>query len=102
MLLLSMFEAGDETHTPWVFRVNARNGEVINGEEYGGMIVAPVRLFFELIRLKQGDVARYEASRKLAPVDSNSQISPMHNDRWSGYFEDVENIPPTLTRPTPP
>jgi hypothetical protein len=37
--------AGDETHTPWVFRVYAKNGEVLSGEEYGGMIVAPVRLF---------------------------------------------------------
>ena len=64
------------------------------------MIVAPVRLFSELIRLKQGDVARYEASRKLA-WDWILKY-PMHNDRWSGYFEDVENIPPTLIRPTPP
>ncbi len=86
--LAKHIRAGDETHTPWVFRVNAKNGEVINGEEYGGMIVAPVRLFSELIRLKQGDLARYEASRKLA-WDWILKY-PMHNDRWSGYFEDVE------------
>ena len=78
---------GDEMHTPWPFRVNAQTGEVINGEEYGGMIVAPVRLFSELLRLKQGDGARYEASRQLA-WDWIRKY-PMHNDRWVGYFEDV-------------
>jgi hypothetical protein len=37
--LAGHIRAGDEDHTPWAFRVNARNGEVLNGEEYGGMIV---------------------------------------------------------------
>ena len=46
--------AGDQTHTPWVFRVNAKNGEVLNAEEYGGMIVAPVRLFSELTPVEAG------------------------------------------------
>jgi hypothetical protein len=79
--------AGDESHTPWPFRVNARTGETIGENEYGGMIVAPVRLFSELIRLKQGDVARYERSRKLA-WEWILQY-PMRNNRWIGYFEDV-------------
>ncbi len=78
---------GDETHTPWAFRVNAKTGEVLNGEEYGGMIVAPVRLFSELIRLKQGDDARYQESRKLAW--NWIRKYPMHNNKWVGYFEDV-------------
>src|SRR5579875_635379 len=30
---------GDATHTPWPFRVDARTGAVIDGEEYGGMTV---------------------------------------------------------------
>ncbi len=78
---------GDDTHTPWAFRVNAKTGVVLNGEEYGGMIVAPVRLFSELIRLKQGDVGRYQVSRKLA-WDWIMKY-PMHNNKWIGYFEDV-------------
>ncbi len=78
---------GDEMHTPWAFRVNAKTGVVLNGEEYGGMIVAPVRLFSELIRLRQGDIKRYQVSRKLA-WDWIRKY-PMHNNRWSGYFEDV-------------
>ena len=43
--LAKHIRAGDAEHTPWPFRVFAKTGEVINGEEYGGMIVAPVRLF---------------------------------------------------------
>lgn len=100
--LASHVRAGDETHTPWPFRVNARDGKVINGEEYGGMIVAPVRLFRELIRLKQGPVEKYAQARQTA---WNWILQyPMRNNRWSGYFEDVvkdtENVNqacPTMT-----
>lgn len=85
--LANHIRAGDEDHTPWPFRVDARTGEVLNGEEYGGMIVAPVRLFSELVRLKAGDWAKYEHARDLAWTWILK--FPMHNDRWSGYFEDV-------------
>lgn len=85
--LASHIRAGDETHTPWPFRLDARTGNIINGEEYGGMIVAPVRLFSELIRIKEGNVARYEPARKMA-WDWIKKF-PMRNSRWSGYFEDV-------------
>lgn len=90
---------GDEDHTPWPFRVNAKNGEVLNGEEYGGMIVAPVRLFAELIRLKQGDVAKYQQAHKTA-WDWIMKY-PMHNDRWSGYFEDVHKNQANLNQASP-
>ena len=105
--LVKHIRAGDGEHTPWPFRVYAKTGEVINGEEYGGMIVAPVRLFSELIRLKAGDVARYTQARDMAwkwlldyPLNSGSPAW----DKWSGYFEDVpkntENVnqaSPTMT-----
>ncbi len=98
---------GDADHTPWPFRVYAKTGEVINGEEYGGMIVAPVRLFSELVRLNAGDVARYQASRDMSwkwlmdyPLNTGSRAW----NKWSGYFEDVpkniENVnqaSPTMT-----
>ena len=85
--LASHIRAGDETRTPWPFRLNAKDGAVINGEEYGGMIVAPVRLFSELIRLKQGQVEKYTLARKTA-WDWVLKY-PMRNNNWSGYFEDV-------------
>lgn len=85
--LASHIRAGDESHTPWPFRVNAKDGTVINGEEYGGMIVAPVRLFAELIRLNQGQVEKYAGARQVA-WDWILQY-PLRNNNWSGYFEDV-------------
>ena len=91
---------GDETHTPWPFRVDAQTGVVIGASgdggasaanEYGGMVVASVRLFAELIRLKAGNVTQYEQSRKLA-WDWILKY-PMHNNRWIAYFEDVPHGP---------
>ena len=83
---------GDEEHTPWPFRVDARTGEVLDGEEYGGMVVADVRLFDELIRLQKGDSAGYQKARDMAwnwirayPLNDRSK----GYDKWSGYFEDV-------------
>ena len=85
--LESHVRAGNADHTPWPFRLDARTGQVINGEEYGGMIVAPVRLFSELVRIHEGHVEKYLAARKTA-WQWLLQF-PMQNNRWSGYFEDV-------------
>ena len=84
--------AGDATHTPWPFRVDAHTGEVIGGEEFGGMIVAPVRLFDELLRLGVGDREGFRKARDVAwkwildyPLNTGSPAF----DRWTGYYEDV-------------
>jgi len=85
--LASHIRFSGEMQTPWPYRVNAQDGTVINDEEYGGMIVAPVRLLSELIRLKQGRVDQYTRARRVA---WNWILRfPMHNNHWSGYFEDV-------------
>ncbi len=90
---------GDENHTPWPFRVHAKTGEVVNGEEYGGMIVAPVRLFAELVRLKEGDVAAYARAQEIA---WNWILKyPVKNDRWSGYFEDVQKNQQNVNQASP-
>ena len=90
---------GDAEHTPWPFRVNARTGEVIAGEEYGGSIISPVRLFDELIRLNLGDVAAYRTARDLAwkwILDHPLNKSSAAWNKWSGYYEDgpknTENV----------
>jgi hypothetical protein len=96
---------GDGTHTPWPYRLNARTGEVINGEEFGGMIVAPVRLFDELLRLGAGDADKFSKSRDLAwKWILHNQLSGPAKDRWSGYYEDfpkdtenVNDISPMMT-----
>lgn len=99
--------AGDAEHTPWPYRVNAKSGETLAREEFGGMIISTVRLFDELLRLKAGDAAAYQRARDMAwgwlmahPLNRNSKAW----DQWSGYFEDVtfdqENVnqtAPTMT-----
>jgi hypothetical protein len=84
--------AGDATHTPWPYRIDAHDGTVLNGEEYGGMIVAPVRLFDELIRIGEGEPASYKTARDMAwkwiltnPLNKQSAAW----DKWSGYYEDT-------------
>jgi hypothetical protein len=83
---------GDATHTPWPFRVDAHTGDVIATEQYGGMIVAPVRLFDELMRIGEGDAASYKKARDMAwkwildnPLNKMSEAY----DKWSGYYEDI-------------
>jgi len=83
---------GNATHTPWPFRIDARSGAVLAGEEYGGMIVAPVRLFDELIRIGAGDRSKYRAARDMAwrwLLDYPLNAASPAWDKWSGYYEDV-------------
>ena len=83
---------GDDEHTPWPFRVYAKTGDVLAGEEYGGIVASSLRLFDELIRLNEGDVATYQKARDTAWTWLREH--PLNNespswDKWSGYFEDV-------------
>ena len=98
---------GDEEHTPWPFRLDARTGVTLAGEEYGGNVAASERLFDELIRLKAGDTAKFQEARDMAwkwllnyPLNRSSRAW----NKWTGYFEDVakntENVnqmSPTMT-----
>jgi len=88
--------AGDATHTPWAYRIDARTGEVIDGEIFGGMVVASVRLFDELVRLGEGSTEKYRQARDMAwrwilenPLNTSSPAW----DRWTGYYEDVPKDP---------
>jgi hypothetical protein len=95
---------GDVNHTPWPFRVDARTGRVLAGKEYGGMIVAPVRLFDELIRLGEGDVANYARARGVAwSWLLNNPLNPRSHAyrKWSGYFEDVAGNEENLNQASP-
>ncbi|MGA8593237.1 MAG: hypothetical protein WB676_00705 [Bryobacteraceae bacterium] len=83
---------GDDDHTPWPFRVDARTGVTLALEEYGGDVASSVRMFDELIRLKAGDTGAYQKARDLAwnwvlqhPLNRSSKAW----DKWSGFFEDV-------------
>jgi hypothetical protein len=94
--LAKNIKPGDDEHTPWAFRVDARTGETLANEIYGGDVASSVRMFDELIRLKEGDAAGYKTARDVAwnwvlqhPLNSNSHSW----DNWSGFFEDVPYRP---------
>lgn len=87
--------AGDEEHTPWPFRLDARTGVTLSLEEYGGDVSSSVRMFDELIRLKAGDTTAYQRARDMAwnwvlqyPLNRKSKAW----DKWSGFFEDIPHL----------
>jgi hypothetical protein len=77
---------GDETLSPWPFRVYAQTN--VAREEYSSDVIGAVMLFDELGRLDLGDVDAYKRARA-ATFDWLMRV-PMRNDAWSGYFEDIE------------
>lgn len=95
---------GDDDHTPWPFRVDGKTGEVLAGEEYGGIVASPLRLFDELIRLNEGDTANYRKARNTAWMwlrDHPLQPGNSAFDKWSGYFEDVPKNPKNVNQAAP-
>jgi hypothetical protein len=92
---------GDEDHTPWPFRLDARTGVTLAREEYGGDVASSLRLLDELIRLNAGDTPAYQRARDLAwnwllhhPLSRSSNAW----DRWSGFFEDVPYRPDNVNQ----
>ena len=77
---------GDESHSPWPFRVDARTGTKIR-EEYTANTIGPIRLFDELLRLKLGHTREYRRARDLAW--KWLMTYPVRNHVWTQYFEDV-------------
>ena len=80
---------GDVNTSPWPVRCYARDGKVEGRGmgPYSANVVEPVMLFDELIRLDQGDVARYKQVRQAAWEWLHKY--PLKNNVWVGYFEDV-------------
>jgi pimeloyl-ACP methyl ester carboxylesterase len=79
--------AGDTTHSPWPFRVDARTGRVLDRAEFGGAVVGPIRLLDDLIELGVGNTDAYRRAQKLAW--SWLAENQLETDRWSGFYEDV-------------
>ena len=84
--LVRNVRAGDESHSPWPFRVDAHTGRKVR-EEYCANTIGPIRLLDELIRLKSGNVRTYRRVRGQAWEWLMSY--PMRNQVWTQYFEDV-------------
>jgi hypothetical protein len=81
---------GDEYHSPWPFRVYAKDDAV--RDEYSGHVLGAIRLFDELERLQfPSDDAEARASFAHARTLAIQWMLafPMKNDVWGGYFEDI-------------
>lgn len=77
---------GDESHSPWPFRVDAKTGKQVR-EEYTANTLGPIRLLDELLRLKLGDRRAYRRARDLGW--NWLMAYPVRNHVWTQYFEDV-------------
>jgi hypothetical protein len=84
--LAAHVRAGDQSHSPWPFRVDARTGTRIR-EEYTANTIGPIRLLDELLRLKRGRLKSYARARDMAW--RWLMTYPVQNQVWTQYFEDV-------------
>ena len=93
----SPFALTETNRSPWPFRLNARNGIII--DEYCSNVVEPVKLFDELIRISgriglgEDKIAGYQRARDLAWNWLFSRNGPIVTGVWNGYFEDIPNDP---------
>jgi hypothetical protein len=84
--LVAHIRPGDQSHSPWPFRVDARTGTHIR-EEYTANTIGPIRLLDELLRLKLGHLKSYARAR--ATAWHWLMTYPVQNQVWTQYFEDV-------------
>jgi hypothetical protein len=84
--LAKNIRSGDESRSPWPFRVDALTGTHIR-EEYTANTIGPIRLFDELLRVKLGNTSAYQRARDMAW--RWLMTYPMENMVWTQYFEDV-------------
>ena len=85
-VLAQKVRPGDETHSPWPFRVNVKDGSAV--EEYSSHWVPAVQLFEELSRLGVGE---YRLIRD--QVWEWIEKYPLKNNIWKGHFEDIRLDP---------
>jgi hypothetical protein len=94
---------GDATHTPWPFRVNARTGAVLDRAQFGGLVIAPVRLFDELIKAGAGNTRVYARARATAwswMLKNQLNRASAAWNKWSGFYEDVPYNPRSVNQAT--
>jgi hypothetical protein len=87
---------GDETRSPWPFRVDAATGKHIIAEYTANMLPA-IRLFDELARIGKSEAGFTEARQKAWDW---LIAYPVKNEAWSGYFEDIPTADSTTANLT--
>ncbi|WP_276373753.1 hypothetical protein [Chryseolinea sp. H1M3-3] len=88
--------------SPWPFRINARNGKII--DEFCSNVVEPAKLFEELLRIRptiavtNEQVKSWTRARDMAWHWLYSKGGPMKTYIWNAYFEDVPSDPRQANR----
>ncbi len=85
-VLAQKIRPGDESHSPWPFRISVRDGDLI--EEYTSHCIPAVQLFDQLNRLGVGN---YRGIRD--QVWEWIERYPLKNNIWKGHFEDIRLDP---------
>ncbi len=103
-------KAGDNQHSPWPYRVRASTGEVAQSKVVIEYFEAPagavnmkrthqipasyttnwtgaLRLFEDLVALKQGDAKAYGRARDM--LAAWLKAYPLKTNKWGPFFEDV-------------
>jgi hypothetical protein len=93
-VLAEKVRPGDAHRSPWPFRVDVRDGRVI--EAYSSHVIAAIRLFDELTRLSPEAPSAYAHARRTA-WDWLIEF-PMRTQLWKGYFEDIRLDPENANR----
>jgi hypothetical protein len=84
----------DEEHSPWPFRVDVRDGSVV--EAYSSHVIPAIRLFDALIELDLDPDQKLLAAREVAWAWLMEY--PIRNHCWKGYFEDIRLDPENKNR----
>lgn len=95
--LVQKVQPGDATHSPLPFRVQPNDGAVTG--PYTSNMVAPVRLFGDLMAVGQTGGGTYQTASNT--VWNWVMTYPMKNNTWSGYYEDVNGSTTNLNQQVP-
>ncbi len=93
--LAAKAKAGDGDNSPWPYRVHAATGEVHketkDGKSYAATYTSnysgALRLFAELIALKQGRTGAYAQAANI--VAAWLKAYPINTNKWGPFFEDI-------------
>ena len=88
-------QPGDGDNSPWPFRVHAVTSEVHSAKKDGKTMRASytandtgaLRLFDDLIALKEGDAGAFRRAREM--VAAWLKQYPLRTNKWGPFFEDI-------------
>ncbi len=93
--LASKIKPGDNDNSPWPYRVHAETGQIHketkDGKTYAATYTSnytgALRLFADLIALKQGRTEAYQQAA--ATVTAWLKAYPLKTNKWGPFFEDI-------------